>query len=235
MAKVQYDGSEQFKPVSAWGYVGYTILFAIPVLGLIFLIVFACSGKKINRRNYARSYFCVLLLGILASIVLGVLVFFNVGSVKSSLITAIPQLEETINALPAQAPSDSTGTTRTQPESQITRAASTKTATVTEKPVEKATEAPSAASKDSGVRKDVKDAIDSYEKWFNDYAAFMKKYSKSSNQLAMLNDYTKMMSDYVSMVEKWDKFTDDYDLNDAELAYYTAAVARINKTLLSVY
>lgn len=45
-----------------WGYVGYDILFAIPVIGFILLIVFAVSDKNMNRRYYARSYFCKMLL-----------------------------------------------------------------------------------------------------------------------------------------------------------------------------
>ena len=64
---------ENYKPISAWGYVGYTILFCIPLLGLIMLIVFSFSDANINRRNYARSYWCVLLLAILIGLALFVL------------------------------------------------------------------------------------------------------------------------------------------------------------------
>ncbi len=47
----------EFRPLGAWAYFGYSVLFAIPVLGLICLIVFSFSDANINRRNYARSYF----------------------------------------------------------------------------------------------------------------------------------------------------------------------------------
>ena len=67
MSKYNYDGSSQFKPISAWGYVGYSILFSIPIIGLVFLIVFAFSSGNINRRSYARSYFCWLLIAIIIS------------------------------------------------------------------------------------------------------------------------------------------------------------------------
>lgn len=64
--EIEYDRLDpRYKPVSAWGYLGYKILFAIPVIGWFFLIVFACSGKNFNRRSFARSYFCVLLIGII--------------------------------------------------------------------------------------------------------------------------------------------------------------------------
>ena len=64
---------ENYKPISAWGYVGYTILFCIPLIGLILLIVFSFSDANINRRNYARSYWCVLLLCIIIVLILVIL------------------------------------------------------------------------------------------------------------------------------------------------------------------
>ncbi|MDO4798453.1 MAG: hypothetical protein Q4A01_10620 [Coriobacteriales bacterium] len=52
----------ELKPLGAWTYFGLSILFSIPIVGLICLIVFSFSDANINRRNYARSYFCMLLL-----------------------------------------------------------------------------------------------------------------------------------------------------------------------------
>ena len=53
---------EQYKPLSPWAYFGLQILFAIPIVGFIFLIVFSCSRANINRRNLARSYWCSLII-----------------------------------------------------------------------------------------------------------------------------------------------------------------------------
>ncbi|MCH5151683.1 MAG: hypothetical protein J1F65_03385 [Clostridiales bacterium] len=62
----EYDRLDpRYKPISAWGYLGYQILFAIPVIGWLFLIIFACSGKNFNRRSFARSYFCFLLIAVI--------------------------------------------------------------------------------------------------------------------------------------------------------------------------
>ena len=74
-----YDNIPQnFRPISAWGYVGYQILFSIPLIGFILLIVFSFDSSNINRRNFARSYFCILLLSI---IFVGVFIglFFALG------------------------------------------------------------------------------------------------------------------------------------------------------------
>lgn len=65
-----YTIPEEYQPISMWGYFGYSILFAIPIVGLILLIVFSLGGTgNINLRNYARSYFCLL---IIVGILLGV-------------------------------------------------------------------------------------------------------------------------------------------------------------------
>ena len=52
----------EYRPISMWGYFGYTLLFCIPILGLILAIVWSFSGANINRRNFARSQFCVLII-----------------------------------------------------------------------------------------------------------------------------------------------------------------------------
>lgn len=59
---------EEYKPLSPWAYVGYNLLFAIPLVGLIMLFVFAFSDKNINRRNYARSFFCVFLIAFIITV-----------------------------------------------------------------------------------------------------------------------------------------------------------------------
>lgn len=51
---------EQYKPLSPWAYFGYNLLFAIPIIGIIFAIIYAFDSSNINRRNYARSFFCIL-------------------------------------------------------------------------------------------------------------------------------------------------------------------------------
>lgn len=64
---------EEYKPITMWGYFGYEILFSIPCIGLVLLLVFSFGGtKNINLRNFARSYFCFL-------IVLAVLFFILTG------------------------------------------------------------------------------------------------------------------------------------------------------------
>lgn len=63
----------EYRPLSAWAYLGYNILFAIPLVGFIMLIVFAFDSSNINRRNYARSFFCAYLVAIIILIVVLIL------------------------------------------------------------------------------------------------------------------------------------------------------------------
>ena len=58
----------KYRPLSAWEYFGYTLLFSIPIVGFICMIVFAFNDSNINRRSFARSFFCSLLIGVLSSI-----------------------------------------------------------------------------------------------------------------------------------------------------------------------
>ena len=56
---------EEYKPISMWGYFGYELLFSIPCVGFILLLVFSFGGtKNVNLRNFARSYFCYMIIGL---------------------------------------------------------------------------------------------------------------------------------------------------------------------------
>jgi len=68
----------EYKPISAWGYFGYNILFSIPIIGFIFLIVFSFDSSNINRRNYARSFFIIYLL-IAIVFLISILFFGGIG------------------------------------------------------------------------------------------------------------------------------------------------------------
>ena len=78
----------KYRPLGAWSYLGYTILFAIPLIGTICLIVFALSGGNVNRRSFARSYFCVY---IIIAVIILVVVFAGGSFVASLLGDLMPQ------------------------------------------------------------------------------------------------------------------------------------------------
>ena len=61
---------EAYRPLSAWTYFGLEILYALPIVGWVFLICHAIGSRNINKRSFARSYFCVYVIVILLVIVL---------------------------------------------------------------------------------------------------------------------------------------------------------------------
>ena len=64
----------EYRPISMLGYFGYEILFSIPIVGFILLLVFSFGGtKNVNLRNFARSYFCLLILVVIFAIVVAII------------------------------------------------------------------------------------------------------------------------------------------------------------------
>ena len=61
----------EYQPISMWGYFGYELLFAIPVIGFILLIVFCFAPANVNVKNFARSYFCLFIVAAIVLLILG--------------------------------------------------------------------------------------------------------------------------------------------------------------------
>ena len=78
----------KYKPLSAWAYVGYNLLFTIPIVGFIFLLIFSFSDENINRRNYARSFFCSILLILPVCIIIIVLASIVMNSSTDTIDVA---------------------------------------------------------------------------------------------------------------------------------------------------
>ena len=79
------DLPEKYRPLGAWAYFGYGLLFAIPIVGFICLIVFSLSDTNINRRNYARSFWCVLVIALIIAVILSVSGIALFSSLNNSL------------------------------------------------------------------------------------------------------------------------------------------------------
>lgn len=87
--------------------------------------------------------------------------------------------------------------------------------------------------KDSTIDPEFKAAMDSYEKFFDEYVAIMKKYKANPTDMSILTDYANYMGQYADMMQKFEKWENE-DLNTAEAAYYVDVQARITKKLLEV-
>ncbi len=74
---------EEYRPISMWGYFGYELLFAIPVIGWILIVVFALTASNHNLRNFARSQFCLLIIW---------LILISVSVISGTFITVVQSL-----------------------------------------------------------------------------------------------------------------------------------------------
>ena len=110
---------------------------------------------------------------------------------------------------------------------------STDSSTQTSEPDTTEKEPDKDTSNNSGIDPDFKAAMDSYEKFMDEYVAFMKKYKNNPSDLGLLADYADYMSKYADFVEDFEKWEDE-EMNAAETAYYIDVQARVSKKLLEV-
>lgn len=80
--------TNEYRPMSAWGYIGYQILFAIPLVGIILIIIFALDNNYIARRNFARSIILAFMLVIFSFIVFGGVFVAAISSIINSIPVA---------------------------------------------------------------------------------------------------------------------------------------------------
>lgn len=101
------------------------------------------------------------------------------------------------------------------------------------------TQAPDDTDKDSdkndndsgAIGADFKAAMDSYEKFIDEYIAFLKKYETNPTDMNLLADYAVYIKQYAEFVEDFEKWENE-EMNAAELAYYLEVQARVSKKLL---
>ena len=85
----------------------------------------------------------------------------------------------------------------------------------------------------SGIDPDFKAAMDAYEKFMNEYVAFMKKCKDNPSDLSLLADYADYISKYADYAEDFAKWEDE-EMNAAEAAYLLEVQTRVNKKLLEI-
>lgn len=90
-----------------------------------------------------------------------------------------------------------------------------------------------AESETDDISPEFKEAMDSYEIFFDEYCEFMKKYSETEDTSSMLVDYAKYMGQYAETMAKMSAINED-ELSDAELLYYIEVTGRITTKLSEV-
>ena len=85
----------------------------------------------------------------------------------------------------------------------------------------------------SGIRPDFKKAMDSYEKFIDEYISFMKKYESNPSDLKLLKEYSSYMTKYNKFLKDFEEW-DSKDLNKEEEKYYLDVQNRVNKKLIDI-
>ena len=95
------DKKSRYCPISAWGYFGIFLLMAIPVIGWLLIIIWACGGcRKVNKRNMARG----VLLNFLLQVILIVIALAVAGTfwVKSGLKDTFTDIQRIVEQIDIQ-------------------------------------------------------------------------------------------------------------------------------------
>lgn len=64
----------KYRPMGAWGYFWFTILYAIPLIGWICMVVTAIMSRNVARRSFARSAiiaYVLIFIALLAFVIVG--------------------------------------------------------------------------------------------------------------------------------------------------------------------
>ena len=58
-------------PITPLGYIGYMILFSVPLVGFIMLLVYGFgSNTNVNLKNFARAYLIIMLIAVILWVVM---------------------------------------------------------------------------------------------------------------------------------------------------------------------
>lgn len=84
-----------------------------------------------------------------------------------------------------------------------------------------------------GMRPEFKEAMDSYEAFYDEYCDFMKKYKANPSDITLITEYANMVSKLADMDAKFNAW-DESEMNVAELKYYAEVSSRVAQKLLEV-
>ena len=82
-----------------------------------------------------------------------------------------------------------------------------------------------------GVTPEVKEAMDSYEAFFDKYIEFMQVYEESESTAELMLEYADYMAQYAEMTEKIEAIDED-SLSTADQMYYIEVMSRVSQKLL---
>ena len=221
--KYTSEPSKPRKRRTFWWIVGWIFCFPIPLTILMLR----------NRKLPTAARIAIIVLGWIVYLALGLRGRVN-QTTRTPSVPSIPAVvETTATPRPTTRPTATPKPTATpEPEGE---AESEEEAVPVEEPEEEPTleeepveEEPSFSD---GVTPEFKEAMDSYEAFFDEYCDFMQTMAEDPTDMTVMLRYADFMSQYADTMEKLDAI-DETELSPADDAYYIEVMARINVKLL---
>lgn len=193
------------------------------ILSLTYYLSWAGAGLGavetfvLDKKKEKNHIFSFIAMGIGTLLTLSLLFSLGGCSNKSDTtattttgITTVATTEATITTIVATV--DTT-------EEETTKATAEETTTTAE------------SKKDNGkVDPKLKEFLDSYESYMDQYIEFMLKMNKNPNDVTIMAEYAKMMAKYAEFAKAIEKYDTD-KMSPADRAYYLEVMARVNKKL----
>ena len=142
----------------------------------------------------------------------------------------VPETEEITEAIPAQATPAPTAT----PIAEVTPEP-----VIEEEPEQMPEESEDPLPESNGegtlpgIRPEFKEAMDSYEAFYDEYCQFMTDYKENPTDMTLLLQYTEMLGRLEEMNAAFDAWESE-EMSNEELAYYLEVSARIQQKLIGV-
>lgn len=251
------NNTDNKKILGAWAYVGLSLLYAIPVIGLVFLIIFTFNKNNLNRRSFTRSYWCWLLIII---VIFGG-IFAVLQAKGGNIVKAIYSLAETIDSIDSFYSSNNIPVYESMQNSSVVGdpavqvpiievpvTSKEKNTTIAGIPIEQipvigTSDAPApqngtngnapVQNTDNGVSKELKDFLDSYEAFIDEYVTFASEYEKNPMSVSVITSSLEMVARSAELEEQIGQI-DESKLSPTDYAYYVEVTTRCNQKMLIV-
>ena len=210
-----------------WWVMGWIFCFPIPLTILILR----------NRKLPAAARIAILVLGWIAYLALGLRGRAGLA-VRTPAAPSIPAVTETASTprpstRPTATPKPTAAPEPAEDEDPAPEEGPAEEPEPEEAPVEEPAEEPveEEPSAPAGVTPEFKEAMDSYEAFFDEYCDFMQTMAEDPTNVTVMLQYADFMSQYAETMEKLDAI-DEAELSPADDAYYIEVMARIDAKLL---
>ncbi len=84
-----------------------------------------------------------------------------------------------------------------------------------------------------GIRPEFKEAMDSYEAFYDEYCDFFEKYNENPTDVKLIAEYADIMQKAADMDDKFNEWNGE-DLSPEELEYYVEVSSRVTQKMLDV-